>query len=163
MHPFLRDPRRLFLYLSAWAIVGLLFAALLGLFQHVAYSRAVTVLLPPTLAYGLVCLSAWWVCRATPLERTPLLRLLAVFVTASFQGSAVWVALTTPWAVWMVRAGVMNATRADIFLGLGILFVVGVPLYAVSMAMHYLVLAFEASREAERRVLESQVSTREAE
>jgi LytS/YehU family sensor histidine kinase len=42
-------------------------------------------------------------------------------------------------------------------------FLVGVPLYSASMAVHYLVLAFESSREAERRVLESQVTTREAE
>ena len=43
------------------------------------------------------------------------------------------------------------------------LFLIGIPLYLLSAVVHYLVLAFEAAHEAERRVLESQVSTREAE
>jgi hypothetical protein len=163
MHPFLRDPRRIALYLFAWAIVGLLLAGLLSLFQGLEYTRAVVILLPPTILYGLVGLSAWWVCRSAPLERTPSLRLIYSFFSASLQGSAVWIGLTTPWAAWMRNLGVTTFTRSEAFVALGVLFLIGIPLYGMSMAVHYLVLAFEGAREAERRVYESQVSTREAE
>jgi LytS/YehU family sensor histidine kinase len=71
-----------------------------------------------------------------------------------------WVGPAAPWLA--VTAG-PYASRGEILLALGAMFVAGIPLYAMSLAIHYLVLAFEASREAERRVLESQVSTREAE
>ena len=163
MHPLLRDPRRLALYLAAWGIAGFLLAALLALIQNAPFSAAVTVLLPPTLIYGLVCLSAWWVCRSAPLQRASLLSSLSIFFRASIQASAVWVGLSTPWAAWMSRRGVMGLSTPDIFVGAAALLVIGVPLYSASMAVHYLVLAFESSREAERRVLESQVTTREAE
>jgi LytS/YehU family sensor histidine kinase len=43
------------------------------------------------------------------------------------------------------------------------MFGAGIVLYAQSIAAHYFLLAFEAAREAERRVLESQVTAREAE
>ena len=163
MHPLLRDPRQLLLYLFGWGVVGLLLSGMLSLMQSVPYARAALLLEPPTLAYGLVCLSAWWVCRKAPLDRTPLLSLLRVFFFASLQGTAVWVGLTTPWVVWMANLGVVDVTRTDIFTGLGLLFLLGIPLYSMAMAIHYLMLAFEAARESERRVLQSEVSTREAE
>jgi LytS/YehU family sensor histidine kinase len=44
-----------------------------------------------------------------------------------------------------------------------VLFVAGLVLYAQSIALHFMLLAIESARAAERRVLESQVSAREAE
>jgi LytS/YehU family sensor histidine kinase len=46
---------------------------------------------------------------------------------------------------------------------LAVMFVAGVILYGQSIAVHYVLLAFESARAAERRVLESQVTAREAE
>jgi LytS/YehU family sensor histidine kinase len=46
---------------------------------------------------------------------------------------------------------------------LAVLFVAGIILYAQSIAVHYVLLAFESARAAERRLLESQVTAREAE
>ena len=163
MHPFLRDPRRLGLYLIAWAIVGLGLSGALWLTQSVPFPRAVLIVLPITLLYGLVCLSAWWVCRSLPLDRTPALKLGGSLFGAMLQGSAVWVGISTPWLVWATKLGGTQLSRSEIFAALGVLFLAGMPLYVMSLAVHYLVLAFEASREAERKVLESQVSTREAE
>jgi len=162
MHPLLRDPRRLALYLATWSVIGLLLAGLLALLRHVAYSRAALVMVPPTVVYGLICLSAWWLCRSTPIDRSSFLDILWAFVRGSLQASAVWIGIGTPWLVWVVSIDVIDATRTDMVLGLAAVFLIGLPLYAASMAVHYLVLAFESAREAERRVLESQVSTREA-
>jgi len=44
-----------------------------------------------------------------------------------------------------------------------VLFVAGIILYGQSIAVHYVLLAFESARTAERRILESQVTAREAE
>jgi len=52
MHPLLRDPRRLALYLATWSVIGLLLAGLLALLQHVAYSRAALVMVPPRVWHG---------------------------------------------------------------------------------------------------------------
>jgi LytS/YehU family sensor histidine kinase len=45
----------------------------------------------------------------------------------------------------------------------GIIFIAGLLLYLLSVAIHYLFAAAEASREAERRALEAEVAAREAE
>jgi two-component system sensor histidine kinase AlgZ len=163
MHPLLRDPRRMALYLSAWAILGLLLTGAVSLSRGLEFSRAAIVLMPPTLAYSLVCLSAWWVCRRAPLDRTPPFKLVTGFVGNSLQASAWLAGLGAPWLVWMNSLRVMEGSRSEMLFSLGVAFLIGIPVYAVSMAAHYLVLAFEGAREAERRVLESQVSTREAE
>src|SRR5437867_3898410 len=101
MHPILRDPRRLALYLAAWGLIGILLAALAALIQNAPLPAALCLLVPPTLLFGLICLSAWWVCRAAPLEKTSWIDLSVGFLRASVQASAVWAGVSTPWAVLM--------------------------------------------------------------
>jgi LytS/YehU family sensor histidine kinase len=114
--------------------------------------------------YALICLSAFWICRANPPGTTPAPKLALAIMSAAVQASAIWVAVAAPWSAVLTRLGVLHQVeRPVVFIGFAALFVAGVPLYLISVAVHYLVLAFEASREAERRVLESQVSAREAE
>src|SRR5262245_14287866 len=123
------------------------------------FTHACLIVVPVVLLCGLVCISAWWVCRNLPLDRTPPGRLIGSLFGAMLQGSAMWVGPSTPWLVWTAGA---SATRAELLTVLGMMFVTGIPLYAMSLSIHYLVFASEASREAEKRILESQVTTREA-
>jgi len=63
----------------------------------------------------------------------------------------------------MTRVNVIETERSVLFVGLAAVFIAGVPLYLISVAVHYLLLTFEDARAAERRALESQVATRDAE
>jgi len=163
MHPLVRTPQRLALYFGAWIVVGLLIALIFVLTWGIDFLRALAATEPLALAYGVVCLSALWVSRTLPLDRTPLLKLLSGWLGAAVQASAVWVAIGTLWSVLLARSDVIHASRAELLVGLSVLFVIGVPLYFASLVIHYLLLTFEASREAERRVLETEVTAREAE
>jgi sensor histidine kinase YesM len=160
MHPLLRDPRRLAIYLVMWAVIGTLFASLVAVIRHVPLSAAALVIIPLTLVDGLICLSAWWIVRGS--DRSSMLELTQRTVSSSIQASAVWAGISTPWLVLMSNMGVLRLATGEVFLGAAGLFAVGVPLYGVSMGIHYLVRVVESAREAERRVLESQVATREA-
>ncbi|MBI1798016.1 MAG: histidine kinase [Candidatus Eisenbacteria bacterium] len=163
MHPFFRRRWPLALYLGAWILIGLMFTALVWLAGSVPFERALLVMEPVVLVYGLVCLSAYWVCRKHPAGTTPAPRLANAVIVAALQASAMWVALSAPWSALVTRLGVIRADRDVLLIGFAALFVAGVPLYLISVAVHYLLLTFEASREAERRALESQVAAREAE
>ncbi|HEY3216006.1 MAG TPA: histidine kinase [Candidatus Eisenbacteria bacterium] len=163
MHPLTQSRLRLALYLLAWAVLGALIAVLLAITRGTPIVNALALMEPLALLYGLVCLSALWVCRSLPLDRTPPGKLLGGWIGAALQASAVWVGVGTPWAVLLGRAGVISARREELMGGAAAFFVLGIPLYLGSLVLHYLLLAFEASREAERRVLESQVTAREAE
>jgi len=138
-------------------------AALLMLTRPRPLGEALLFVGPLTLVYASACLSAWWICRSNPLDTTPPTRLAFSLVGATLQASGVWVGIGALWAAVLARAGSLPPERSLIIRDLVVLFVLGVVLYAQSIAMHYFLLAFESARNAERRVLESQVSAREAE
>lgn len=163
MHPLLT--RRVWLgpYVLAWLLAGLLLAEFLRLIGPLPASHAHAFAVPAMLVCGFVVLSAWWACRRYPLVSTPPLRVLSGQVGVALQASAVWSVGSMLWELVLVRLGGSVVTRNDLLRNFGVLFLLGIPLYLLSAVVHYLVLAFEAAHEAERRVLESQVSTREAE
>jgi two-component sensor histidine kinase len=154
---------RLTLYFVLWTGMGVALATLLILLEPRPVSHAVYFLAPLTGIYASVCLSAWYVCRAHPLGTTPAPRLLSSLLGAALQASAVWVGFAALWAVALSRWAHIGPDRAGILRDLGVLFVAGLILYGQSIAVHYVLLAFETARQAERRVLESQVTAREAE
>jgi len=162
MHPIVSDRRRLALYLGVWLLIGLMVAGLLSLLLPLDATQAMSFALPLALVYASICLSAWWVCRAVPLGGE-FWRTAGSLTGAALQSVGGWVAAGALWSAVLRVNHVFPAERVVAFEALGILFLAGLPLYAMSLVVHYLILAFEASREAERRALESQVTAREAE
>ena len=163
MNPLFAGRLRQALYLAVWAGLGALLTAVLLALEPRPLGHAALFLAPLTLFYAFTCLSAWWVCRANPLATTPPDRLLAVLALASVLASLLWVALGALWAALLSRFAHVGPDRAGIFRDLVMLGIAGVVLYAQSMAVHYFLLTVESARSAERRVLESQVTAREAE
>jgi hypothetical protein len=163
MHPILAHRGRLALYLGLWAVVGLLLAVLLAGQGRAGWGFALAVAVPLATAFSFVCLSAWYVSRGIPLAASGPVRLVATAVTAAVISSAGWVAIARGWITVVGRwAGVEDPAAA--FAGIsGLLFGFGVLLYLLSIAVSYLLAAFEASQAAERRGLQGQVLAREAE
>ena len=71
MHPILANQERLSIYLLGWLILGGMVAAVLALSHDFSGTEALTLALPITIIYGIICLSSWYVCRVYPLEKTP--------------------------------------------------------------------------------------------
>ena len=169
MHPILGNRSRLGVYLAAWGVLGLLFAVLERSGVPRQFTTAALYAVPLALAYGFVCLSSWWVCRAAPLARTPPLRLGVSLVVPAMVASVFWAMLGAAWtrilgAVTLdAPTATLRATAGDHPVPTAVFLALGVPLYLFSVAIHYLIAAFEDSRRAERRALESQVVAREAE
>ncbi|MCC6349592.1 MAG: histidine kinase [Candidatus Eisenbacteria bacterium] len=164
MHPLFGHRVRVALYVLAWLLAGLPLALFVTALVPQATSRANLFALPLTLLYGFIVLSALWVCRANPLTGgRPLPAVVLSQLGAALQASAVWGVTGAVWALalnWLVGRG---PDRAGIFTEVAVLFAAGIPLYVLSAVVHYLFLAFEASHAAQRRVLETEVSAREAE
>ena len=162
MHPILARSGRLALYLGFWIVVGVLLASLLVTQVRFNWREATLVALPLALAYAFVCLSAWYVSRSMPLAVTGAARIIFTAVTAAVISSSVWLLAARIWIQLLARRGWLTdpsrGTGLDaLILGFGVL------LYELSLAVSYLLVAFEASREAERRALRGQVLAREAE
>jgi signal transduction histidine kinase len=163
MHPFFRSRLRLALYLLSWLAVAAVLGAFIGGLQRRAAGSTFAFVIPLTLVYAFVCLSAWWVCRANPLERTPRLQLFSALGGAMLQASLVWIATGALWDLFLTKRLHLDAGREGLPGDLAILWVAGIVLYAQSLVAHYFMLAQENAREAERRLLETQVTAREAE
>ncbi len=163
MHPLLTRRLALALFLAASLAAGVPLAVVLRAVDVRPWSEALAFALPLTVVFGFVTLSAWWVCRSNPLTGREPARALTAQLGAALQSAAILTALGTVWGVFLsVRFG-FGPDRAGLLRDAALLFVVGIPLYLLSAVLHYFYLAFEASREAERRALESLVVARDAE
>jgi LytS/YehU family sensor histidine kinase len=121
------------------------------------------VAVPLATTYAFLCLSAWYVCRSMPLATTGATRVIVTGLTAGSISSVAWLGLARVWIGLLARRvpalpgpGALHSLDTLLF-GFGLL------LYLLSLAVSYLVAAFEQSRETERRGLQVQVLAREAE
>src|SRR5262245_58321967 len=103
MHPLLLGRRRMLLFAVACIDIGVLLALLLQVFEPRPLGHAILFTLPFTFLFGFVSLSAWWVCRSTPIATTPLTRLVMIQAGATLQAVAVGVGIATVWAVILLR------------------------------------------------------------
>jgi sensor histidine kinase YesM len=162
MHPILFRFRQLGLYLLAWIpLAGILAYLLMHAGESWAVAASLTV--PLCFVYAFLCLAAWYPCRATPVASAGFLKLLLIHFTAAVLLSAIWIQLAKGLATgltrWLGFSGLDERSANYIPL----LFVTGVLLYVLSVTFHYVLLAEQASREAQERALEARVLARDAE
>ncbi len=162
MHPILDRPGRLLPYLAACLPVAAIVAALLARPGGLDLPEAAALALPLTLAYAFMGLSAWYICRRFPLRggRFPLM--LATFAAGAVVVSAVWVLLGELLAAALGQissfANLPDRYRSQV----PALVAAGFLLYFLSVALHYVLLSFEAAREAEQREAELTILARDA-
>jgi sensor histidine kinase YesM len=162
MHPILTRVERLTTYLAAWLVVAVLLAAVVTR-RGLGWVEALALLLPLCLVYAFACLSAWYVCRATPLNSSGVLRVLASSALAAVVASGLWVALLRLWISALIQLPPFTESAGRYAGHEPLLFATGVLLFLLALTVHYLLLAFELAREAEQRQLRMEVLAREAE
>jgi two-component system, LytTR family, sensor histidine kinase AlgZ len=162
LHPILDNRRRLAMYVVAWLLIGLLL--LVGLRGNSTWLTAAAFLLPLSLAFAFVSLSAWYVCRVFPVgTRSNALNIVGVQLVAAAFASGIWVAIAGLWA------GALDSLAGDIGADALyqqqqlLLLVVGAFLFWLAAIFHYMLIAVETSSEAETRALELSLLAREAE
>src|SRR5262245_14075310 len=150
MHPIISSRARLRLYLTAWLPVGTLLAVLVHLQAQVAWAASFGLAVPLALFYALLCLGSWWLCRGQPLEASGIWRLLSVHTLAAGVTCGIWLLAGGLWARILTRQLDDPSIRLGYRTGRPLLLAAGVLLYLLVAALHYLLIAFERSREAER-------------
>ena len=151
------------LVIATAALSGLPLAWLLRVLEPRPWSTALALAIPMQVFYAFIALSALWVCRRNPIRDGAVWAAVGAQFIAALQAAAVWVALGAFASAAIARWLYAPLPREATFRDLGLLFAAGIPLYFLSASAHYLYLAIEASHAAERRILETQVTAREAE
>jgi hypothetical protein len=162
MHPILARKGRLLPYLAASIPLAAVLTALLARPSAYSVGEAAALAFPLAVVFAFLGLSAWYPCRSLPLARGRAAILAMSHATAALVTSAAWVLL----GAGIVRLMALVPEFAGVAEGYGAqvlpLFAVGVLLYLLSVALHYVLLSFEAAREAERREAQLSLLAREA-
>jgi len=163
MHPILAQLRRLLLYLIGWIPFAGMLTYLLAVPGGMTWLEAGTIAFPLCLLYAFVCLAAWYPCMATPLERSGLPRFLVTHVAGAVVASALWLLAARILGRMLAGMEEFHGIDARLSKDFPLLFATGVLLYLLAVGFHYVLLALEASREAEARMMQASVLARDAE
>jgi LytS/YehU family sensor histidine kinase len=162
LHPILARKGRLLPLLSTAIPIAALLTGLLARQGAFRFGEAVTLAWPLAFVAVFLFLSVWYVALAAPLRGGRILRTVVTHAVAAALICSVWV-LSGAGA-----ARLLVPLWGETFPGryaaqVPVLFSTGILLYLLSLALHAVLLAVEATREAERHALQLQVLAREAE
>jgi two-component system, LytTR family, sensor histidine kinase AlgZ len=163
MHPILARRGRLLPYLAACGPLAVIVTALLAKPGGLFLGEAAALAGPLTLAYAFMGLSAWYPCRRFPLGRSRVVALAATLAVGALLTSSLWVFLGAGLARLLSLSPVFRGLPGRFASQVPGLFAAGVLLYLLSAALHYVLIAFAATREAERREASMEILAREAE
>jgi hypothetical protein len=149
MHPILMSRTRLAFYLLAWVPLAAAAAVLLAGARQTSWTQSALTASVLALFYALVCLSPWYSGRYLPFQPSAIGKLLLNHTAAAFVAAALLLGTAKLLGVPQTQS---------VFL-----FVAGVLLYLLAVALHYVLFSFQNIREAETRMQEARVHARDAE
>ena len=91
MHPILGNLRRLIPYLLGWLPLSGMLVYLLAVPGGLTWMEAFALGIPLCLLYGFMCLSAWYSCRWTPLDRAGALQVALTHLLGAIVVSGFWI------------------------------------------------------------------------
>ena len=162
MHPILSERRFFLLYLAVWMTAGGLLAALLHTLGT-PVGEAIALAIPMALVYSFMCLASYYLCRTFPLHRVNITRVLFIHSIAAALSSSVWISLGKAWVSLLTESSLFASASDNYSPQVPLLFAIGVTLFLLSVAIHYAIIAFRESREADRRAMELRLLAQDAE
>ncbi len=161
MHPILAKYSRLTVYLLAWVPVAGMLIYLAGLSGHLTWGEAAAMVIPLTGFDAFICLSPWYLCKTLPPHASGAFKLLLNLLGAALASGLLLVVAGKGIALGMARWWPRLDAHFSHLLPLA--FSVGVLMYLLAIALHYVMLSVEESQQAATRESEALVLAREAE
>jgi len=163
MHPIFRSRTGWLTYLAIWIQMGAMLGFVLSIFGKLRFLDGIILTLPVTILLAIVCLSPWYTCRALPLNRVPFPRVVLSHVVAAGLASSLVMAVVQILFGIGARFSPSLAGRlgsvTPVLAGTVFLF------FLLSIALHYVMISVESSkqaeilsREAELKALKAQVN-----
>ena len=162
MHPILAFRGRLGPYLAGWVPLAGLLAGLLAI-GGMTWLQATVVAVPLAVVYAFMCLAAWYPCRSAPLRKATFAKVVVTQLAAAGLSAMLWLFLADTWVVFLEQFPVFAGVGERFPRLVVVLLAVGVVLYVLAAALHYLLIGFEEAQHAERNALRLEVAAREAE
>jgi LytS/YehU family sensor histidine kinase len=139
--------------------IAALLTGILARGGELSWLEALLITVPMCFLYSFMCLAAWYICRTA----ASALATMGTVTAAALFSSTVWVLIGRSWAEGLQIIPTFAGLSDRYTNQIAIIFLSGVLLFLLAVAVHYLLLLLEESRAAEKRALELQVLAREAE
>ncbi len=162
MHPILGKARPFFLYLLYWTMLSAVPPVLFVRANGMRVMDALAVVVPLAFIYSFFCLFAWYPCRFTPLKFAGYPRLVVTNLVAAAAMSYLWVLIAQGLIALLAQLPAYRGLNQKL-VSYMVLANTCVLLYLMAAGLFYVLLALEASREAEKREAEARVLARDAE
>ena len=162
MHPLLADRKRLILYLGTWLVIGSLIEVPFILSCREQMIPMILADIPFDLFYSLVCLSSYYLCKVFPLDSTPWYQLVIFFSSASAIASGLSMAAGSVW-IRFIDSLMLAAPIAPYYKPLMGIWSILLLLFLLITMVHYMFIAYEQAREAERTSYELKLFAQDAE
>jgi hypothetical protein len=163
MHPILGQLRRLVAYLLGWTPLAAMLVYLLAVPGGLTWTEAIVVGIPLSGLYAFMCLSAWYSCQGTPLERSSALQLALTHPLAALIVSGFWILSAKALGHVLSHFSAFGDIEPRLSKNFPLLFGIGVLLYLLVVAFFYILLAVQQSQEAKEREMKAGVLARDAE
>jgi two-component system sensor histidine kinase AlgZ len=157
MHPILSKRAHLGLYLLSWIPIGLALVYWPVATGHLNGWESLAVVFPPLIIYAFLCLSPWYLCQIFPLGRTAGHRLIVNHTAAAAVASGMWLITFIAHTNTLARLNGMETIVARFRHLWAPFYFVGVLLYLLSVALHYLLTSVETSQKAQTLARESEL------
>ena len=158
MHPVFQSAKRVLAYVLSWLAGSLMLAGLLRLQGPLNWVMALQLAVPLSIIYALICLTPWYTCRSLPLASTSPGKIVAHHLGAAVLATAVWMGAGRVVAAVFDFDDLLRPTAP-------LVIAVGICEYGIAVAVHYVLLALEASRDSaiqardsELRALKAQIN-----
>jgi len=148
MHPVFRSKNGLLFYLAAWIPVGIMLTLMARVAGRFRWAESASITVPLTFLLACVCLAPWYSCRYLPLRSTPPWKLLINHLVAAMCATAIVMVLTNHLVV-PISNRVFPRVHQGYASALPVLGGMVDLIYLLSIALYYVVLAIESSRQAE--------------
>jgi sensor histidine kinase YesM len=162
MNPTATRRSRIGIYRLASLPLPILLIVLIGV-QGVSWQGLAVISLPLALTAQFIAMSAWYMCRTAPLRRSSVVNLIFRHAVAAFILSALWTSLASATAIALSRIDYFRGFSGQFAPHTPTIFWTGAVFYLMAVAFHYVLLAHEASQEAEERALQTAMLARDAE
>jgi signal transduction histidine kinase len=162
VHPILGSRARLGTYLLGWVpIAGILTGV--GLTQGWRPLESAVLAFPLCVLAAFLFLSSWYLCRAFPLGKRSLGSQASAWVLAAVVMANLWA--MGGWLIaWLLgRLPGLRALPGRVSAAMPVLVGMGILLYLISLAVHYLLEAVARNQRAEARESELKVLAQDAE
>ena len=161
MQPAFATGRQRAFELVTWIVSSVVHVLLAHAILGASWTGATAFGAPLGLLAVPMSLSAWYLCRVTPLARAGAARVLLTAAVAALAAGGIWAAIGAAWWSALGRAGYALTARGPELSAL--LVGIGALSYLLAVAVYYARDAVEESTAAERRALELEIAERDAE